>query len=122
MINARAETLDQKPAYRRLVASSRHRCLVLADGWYEWQRPEDPRQPQAAAALLAHRRGAVLLRRALDDLERARRPSGPELHDHHLPGERAGQADPRLAAVGEEGRPLLLDPDKPASGAGPWPR
>jgi putative SOS response-associated peptidase YedK len=46
MINARAETLDRKPAYRRLVARSEHRCLGLADGWYEWQRPEDPRQPK----------------------------------------------------------------------------
>jgi putative SOS response-associated peptidase YedK len=44
MINARAETLDQRPAYRRLVAGSGNRCLLLADGWYEWQRPEDPRQ------------------------------------------------------------------------------
>jgi putative SOS response-associated peptidase YedK len=46
MINARAETIDQRPAYRRLVARSGSRCLILADGWYEWQRPEDPRQPK----------------------------------------------------------------------------
>jgi putative SOS response-associated peptidase YedK len=46
MINARAETLDQKPAYRRLIERSSRRCLLLADGWYEWQRPEDPRQPK----------------------------------------------------------------------------
>lgn len=35
MINARAETLLDKPAYRRAAAS--RRCLVPADGWYEWQ-------------------------------------------------------------------------------------
>jgi putative SOS response-associated peptidase YedK len=46
MINARGETLDQRAAYRRLVARAGNRCLVLADGWYEWQRPEDPRQPK----------------------------------------------------------------------------
>jgi putative SOS response-associated peptidase YedK len=46
MINARAETLAQRPAYRRLVARAGNRCLVLADGWYEWQCPEDPRQPK----------------------------------------------------------------------------
>jgi SOS response associated peptidase (SRAP) len=46
MINARGETLDQRPAYRRLVARAGNRCLLLADGWYEWQRPEDPRQPK----------------------------------------------------------------------------
>jgi putative SOS response-associated peptidase YedK len=46
MINARAETLHQKPAYRGLARQARHRCLILADGYYEWQSPEDPRQPR----------------------------------------------------------------------------
>jgi putative SOS response-associated peptidase YedK len=34
MINARAEPLTEKPAYRSLL--SRHRCLIPADGFYEW--------------------------------------------------------------------------------------
>ena len=46
MINARAETILERPAYRDLVQQAKHRCLVLADGWYEWQKPEDPRQPR----------------------------------------------------------------------------
>jgi putative SOS response-associated peptidase YedK len=46
MINARAETLGERPAYRGLVRHSKHRCLILADGYYEWQKPEDPRQPR----------------------------------------------------------------------------
>src|SRR5262245_2817963 len=46
MINARAEMLAQRPAYRGLVAKAHHRCLVLADGYYEWQKPEDTRQPR----------------------------------------------------------------------------
>jgi putative SOS response-associated peptidase YedK len=46
MINARAETIAERPAYRGLVRHSRHRCLILADGYYEWQKPEDPRQPR----------------------------------------------------------------------------
>jgi putative SOS response-associated peptidase YedK len=35
MINARAESLLDKPAYKRAALS--RRCLVPADGWYEWQ-------------------------------------------------------------------------------------
>jgi putative SOS response-associated peptidase YedK len=35
MINARAETLLEKPAYRRAAVA--RRCLVPADGWFEWQ-------------------------------------------------------------------------------------
>jgi putative SOS response-associated peptidase YedK len=36
MINARAETITEKPSYRRLVESKR--CLIPADGFYEWRR------------------------------------------------------------------------------------
>jgi putative SOS response-associated peptidase YedK len=46
MINARAETIDERPAYRGLIRQAKHRCLILADGYYEWQKPEDPRQPR----------------------------------------------------------------------------
>lgn len=43
MINARAESAAQKPAFRRALAA--RRCLLPAAGWYEWQRGADHKQP-----------------------------------------------------------------------------
>ncbi|WP_017728781.1 SOS response-associated peptidase [Halalkalibacterium ligniniphilum] len=43
MINARGETVDQKPAFKRLLA--RRRCLIVADGFYEWKRTEEEKKP-----------------------------------------------------------------------------
>jgi putative SOS response-associated peptidase YedK len=37
LINARAETVSEKPSFRR--AFERRRCLLPADGYYEWQKP-----------------------------------------------------------------------------------
>jgi putative SOS response-associated peptidase YedK len=42
MINARAETLADRPAYRDALRT--HRCLVIADGFYEWQAREGRRK------------------------------------------------------------------------------
>lgn len=42
-INARAETVAESRAYARPF--QRQRCLVPADGWYEWSGPKNERQP-----------------------------------------------------------------------------
>jgi putative SOS response-associated peptidase YedK len=46
MINAKAENLTSSRAYAPLVGKFRHRCLILADGFYEWMKAEDPKQPR----------------------------------------------------------------------------
>jgi putative SOS response-associated peptidase YedK len=39
-INVRSETVATKRPFAGLLADAGHRCLVLADGWYEWLKPE----------------------------------------------------------------------------------
>ena len=43
LLNARAETVSQKPAFR--TAFRRRRCLILADGFYEWLSVSGKKQP-----------------------------------------------------------------------------
>lgn len=48
-INARAETVWEKPMFRDAVRKGR--CLVPASGWYEWQQGERGKQPHALAPM-----------------------------------------------------------------------
>lgn len=43
MINARAESIDSKPSFK--TPFKRKRCLILADGFYEWRKTEEGKQP-----------------------------------------------------------------------------
>jgi len=46
MINARIETVASKPAYRDLIPKGSRRALQLADGYFEWLKPEKPSEPR----------------------------------------------------------------------------
>jgi putative SOS response-associated peptidase YedK len=43
MINARAETVAEKPAFKRLIKG--RRCLIFAEGFYEWKKLGNSKQP-----------------------------------------------------------------------------
>src|SRR3954471_2689042 len=52
LINARAETVAEKPAFKNAIR--RRRCLIPADGYYEWQAAEQRKRP-----FFIHRRDGV---------------------------------------------------------------
>lgn len=90
MINARSETLEERPAYRE--AFRRFRCLIIADGFYEWQRrqsgPSQPfhiaradRQPFAFAGLWSVWRGEDRTVRSCTIVTTQARGAVAALHD-----------------------------------------
>lgn len=94
MINARVETLEDKPAFRD--ALTRFRCLILADGFYEWAtsptaagRPykqafhisRSDGQPFAFAGLWAIWRGEPAELRSCTIITTAANPAVAPLHD-----------------------------------------
>ena len=46
MLNARSEGIETKPSFRSAI--KRRRCLVIADGFYEWKVGEAKKAPKAA--------------------------------------------------------------------------
>jgi putative SOS response-associated peptidase YedK len=58
LINARAETVSEKPAFRQALL--RRRCIIPADAFYEWQvRPGKPTAPRTPH-VIRHRDGTAL--------------------------------------------------------------
>ena len=70
LINARAETVATKPAFRRAFA--RHRCLLPADGFYEWEKSGDPKHPAKQPYFIHREDGGVLAFAGLYELWRAK--------------------------------------------------
>jgi putative SOS response-associated peptidase YedK len=71
LINARAETVKEKPAFKN--AMRRRRCLIPADGYYEWQALEGRKQPY----FIHHRDGGPIGLAALAETWTG--PNGEEL-------------------------------------------
>jgi putative SOS response-associated peptidase YedK len=78
MINVRAETVADKPTFKRLLASKR--CILPADGFYEWQDvgPEPGRKrPRKQPFYITTRDGAPLALAGLWTTNRQADPDGP---------------------------------------------
>ena len=82
MINARSETIAQKPSFR--TAYKRRRCLVLADGYYEWRK--EPDGGRKNAVLHPHGvKAALRLRGAVGTVATVeRRRCGSVMHNPHV--------------------------------------
>ena len=76
MINARAETVDVKPAFR--AAFARRRCLLPADGYYEWYKPGSDAKAAKQPYYIHRADGGPLAFAGLYELWRDR--AGPDDH------------------------------------------
>jgi putative SOS response-associated peptidase YedK len=121
MINARVETAAEKPTFRRALA--RRRCLLPADGYYEWRKPAVGSGGGENGSPNAGRKQPYFIHRADGGLL-----AFAGLYDHWLGADGSelwtatiltGAAPPKLAmihdriplTVGEAGRDAWLDPD-----------
>jgi putative SOS response-associated peptidase YedK len=95
MINARAETLAEKPAFRNLIAHNR--CLVPADGFFEWKK--EGKGKQAFRIVCTHR--SVFHMAGL--FSKWKSPSGQEIHSFTVitvaPNSLMGTIHDRMPAI-----------------------
>jgi putative SOS response-associated peptidase YedK len=103
LINARAESLAERPAFRQ--AFEKRRCLIPADAFYEWQAGSKPKQPFAIRAS----DGAMMAFAGI--WENWRQPDGSWLRSCAIVTTTANAA----LAVLHDRMPVILDPaDWPA--------
>jgi putative SOS response-associated peptidase YedK len=113
MINARAETVHEKPAYRRALAS--RRCLLPADGYYEWFTPEGPEAKKRGPKqpyFITPKDGSVAALAGLFEFWRDRgKPDGHPDAWWATCAVVTTEAEPELAGIHPR-MPLILPPDR----------
>lgn len=108
MINARSDTLHEKPAYRRAFAS--RRCLLPVDGYYEWQTAPSETRPRKQPYFVSRADGGVLALAGLYEFwrDRARPADDPDSWLVTCTVVTT-EAEPLLAPIHER-MPLFIDP------------
>lgn len=102
LINARSETVIEKPSFRSAFA--RRRCLILADGFFEWTKPDKATGLPAIPHYFQRRGGKPFAFAGLWELWRD--PEGDSLRSCTII---TCQANPLVAAVHER-MPVMFDP------------
>ena len=110
MINARSETAAQKPSFR--AAFRRRRCLVIADGFYEWQKQNGTKQPYLHPPA---RHAPLCLCRAVGALGRARCQRDRVLHPAHHRAQRLSPARAQPHAGDTQSRRTMSSGSTPRS-------
>lgn len=98
-INARSETVAEKPMFRNLV--KRRRCLVPANGFYEWKRTGGPKQPY----LIHLRDEPIMLMAGLYDVR-----TGDDGEDQPTYTILTGPSNDVMSEVHDR-TPVMIDPD-----------
>lgn len=98
-INARAETLTDKASFKGLIRS--RRCIIPADGFYEWKKTEDSKQPMR----ITLRDGGIFSMAGLYDIWTA--PDGSRLSTCTI----ITTAPNRLMADIHDRMPVILNPE-----------
>jgi putative SOS response-associated peptidase YedK len=107
MINARAETVADKPAFRRAFA--RRRCLLPADGYYEWQaQPDAAKQP----VYITPRDGRPLAFAGLYELWRDPAVASDDPDSWLWTATIITTAAPDELGVIHDRMPMIIDPDR----------
>ncbi|MFN0086977.1 MAG: SOS response-associated peptidase [Blastocatellia bacterium] len=111
MINARAETLAEKPSFRQALA--KRRCLIPADGFYEWKK--EGKAPSRPIHIRRRDRGLFAFAGLWEEWKA---PDGAPLQTCTIittePNELLAQFHHRMAVIlRPEEEALWLDPDAP---------
>jgi putative SOS response-associated peptidase YedK len=114
MINARAETVTEKPSFKNAFA--KRRCLIPADGFYEWKKEEKHKTPYYIFLSSNRPMSLAGLYEIWRPKDRAEAEETPPLHTFTIittaPNEKMRELHDRMPVIiPPDGRETWLEPD-----------